>query len=258
MKTKKRLLSLITAMMISFSAVIMVPMTVFADAAAVQNAVNQKCDDGNFLPSGISGYFSETQTSEKSEAVSLGAKVKKTYYYNPAEEEKILEKINIQANTEDINAALDQFNYKADVASAAGYLDGFKRPLEIFLGIMVTLITIGMTVFTTLDLCYIAFPVFRGKMDDAKASGTKGLTRSGKDGETKLNFITEDAQYAMTAANMAETGQNPFLIYAKKRVLSFIILAILLFILVTGKINVFANLGIKLANGILNVLSGAY
>lgn len=189
---------------------------------------------------------------------SVKAKNGKMYYYKTDASDSIVSSIKIQKNKETL-ADLNQFNMKADVGGASALMSGFFGPFKLFLGIIVTLITVGMTIFTGFDLCYIAFPVFRGKMDDAKANGTRGITRTdSKTGETKLNLVTEDAQYAMVAADTVQTGQNPFVIYFKKRVVSFIVLAVLLFVLLTGNINILTNLGVKLADGILRAINSTF
>ena len=81
-------------------------------------------------------------------------------------------------------------------------------------------------------------------------------TKQGKDGNTKLTFITDDAQYAVTAADTVQSGKSPFVIYLKKRALAFVLLAIVIFILLTGNIGIFATLALKLVQGLLDFLQG--
>lgn len=147
------------------------------------------------------------------------------------------------------------FEVGADVQTGAKILSGFSGLVSMVLGLMVVLISLGMTVFSACDLAYIAFPVFRNKCEDMKQSGSKIGTKTGSNGETKLRFVTDEAQYAVNAAETTESGKNPFVIYFSKRILSYIILAILLFILLTGRITVFTDLGVKLADGIVNLIA---
>lgn len=146
------------------------------------------------------------------------------------------------------------FEVSADVQTGAKILSGFSGLVSMILGLMVVLISLGMTVFSACDLAYIAFPVFRNKCEDMKQSGNKIGTKTGSNGETKLRFVTDEAQYAVNAAETTESGKNPFVIYFSKRILSYIILAILLFILLSGRITVFTDLGVKLADGIVNLI----
>jgi len=233
---------------------------VYADSAAVKTAVQGAIDANNgALPANLAGYLTVgvvPSATQSTITVTVNG-VTTTYVYETAQETNIINACSNASANSSVTAAMDTFTLKADVGGATGTMSGFQKPLEVFLGILVTLITIGMTIFTAFDLCYIAFPVFRGKMDEAKANGTKGVTKTGKGGETKLTIVTEDAQYAVVAADMANSGENPFLLYFKKRVVSFVVLAVLLFVLVTGKINILANIGIKLADGILNMINGS-
>lgn len=147
------------------------------------------------------------------------------------------------------------FAVPADTGTANKLLSGLMAPLSAFLGILVVLITLGMTIFTTCDLSYIAFPVLRDKCDEKKATGGLG-TKTGKDGNTKLIFISDDAQHAVVAADTVQSGKSPFIIYLKTRMLSYILLSIVIFILLTGNISIFATLALKLVQGLLDFLQG--
>lgn len=240
--------------------IIITPVNAFAATKEeVQAALGtlEKADKGVKIPDSLSGKLSATATETNNKPALVNGQ---TYYYSEAESDNIVNEIsNYQTSGGREVETLENidnttFNLKADTAGATGILDGLRQPLSIFLGVIVVLITTGMTIFTAFDLCYIAFPVFRGKMDTAKANGTKGVTRTDSKGNTKLTFVTEDAQYAVVAAETTQTGKSAFIIYGKKRVISFVVLAVLIFILLTGNINVFANIGLKLASGVLKAL----
>lgn len=81
-------------------------------------------------------------------------------------------------------------------------------------------------------------------------------TKTGKDDNTKLMFISDDAQHAVIAADTVQSGRSPYLIYLKNRMLAFILLSIVIFILLTGNIGIFATLALKLVQGILDFLQG--
>ena len=159
---------------------------------------------------------------------------------------------------DDVNNITGGLSIEADTGTATRTLTGFTGVVNTLLGILVVLITVGMAVFSALDLCYIAFPVFRNKCEEAKQSG-QGIMASGKktaNGETKLRFVSDDAQYAITAADTVQSGKNPFVIYFGKRLLSYIVLAVVIFILLTGNIDIFTRLALKLVSGILDVIQG--
>lgn len=245
-------------------------LTVFAAVAGTDSTISNyiaSCD-GN-LKSSISSYFKvfddvnamnascDTQYNYYTCSTANG-----TMYYAilQTQEQDVVSTIQRMADssnvTNNINTdVLGGFSVSADTATASGLLVGFQKPLATFLGIITIILTAGMTFFTALDLCYIAFPVFRERCDDKKASGGMG-TKQGKDGNTKLTFITDDAQYAVTAADTVQSGKSPFVIYLKKRALAFVLLAIVIFILLTGNIGIFATLALKLVQGLLDFLQG--
>lgn len=157
-----------------------------------------------------------------------------------------------------VKEATGDFNLKPDTETASTALEGFKPILSTFLGVVVVLITIGMTIFSAFDIAYIAFPVFRNKCEEAKqtGSGMMASKKQGKNGETKLRFVSDEAQYAVEAADTIESGKNPFSIYFGKRVISYVLLSIILFILLTGNINLITNIAVRIVSGILELLQG--
>lgn len=237
---------------------IMNPVTVYAKAdAEVQAVANEYAPggtankDGTDWPADLRGYFT-TIATEGYDKVSVGGT---NYYYNPSNKENIINAGNSTKGEAQIQGTITeldpfesggQFEIKADVNGAAELMSGFRGSLNTFLGILVTLITLGMTVFTGLDLIYIAFPVVRGKINEKK-----------EEGKFK-HIITEDARYAVVKADVENTGQNAFILYGKKRIASFVVLSILLFILSTGNINILTNIGVKLASGVLKALNNTF
>lgn len=241
-------------------------MTVFAATAGSDATISAYiAQNGGNLPASVSGYF---QTGDINN-------FDVTYeYYTYTDANGVMTYFIIDRNsvsaavgtinglqqssnmTNNINQdVLGGFAIGADTTTATGLLSGFQQPLATLLGIIVIIVTAGMTLFTAFDLCYIAFPVFREKCDEKKSTGGMG-TKQGKDGNTKLTFITDDAQHAVIAADTVQSGKSPFTIYLKKRSLAFILLAIVIFILLTGNIGIFATLALKLVQGILDFLQG--
>lgn len=252
-----RILTLLIIISIGFSVGFLSTEIAYADVNSVKEEVKKYgasefgsllSTDANLAGNSDYSYFQITNES--------GATV--TYYYRTDNETAIMNKAKSLKGQQQIEDLDEYYSLEADTKTASDLVSGLKGPISTFLGILVTFITVGMTVFTAFDLCYIAFPVFRGKMDDAKANGTKGITRTNNKGETKLNIVTEDAQFAVISAETAQTGQSAYLIYFKKRIVSFIILAVLIFILLTGNINILTNIGVKLASGVLEAISNSF
>lgn len=150
---------------------------------------------------------------------------------------------------------LGQISVTPDIQKANNMLSGFMPLLNMIVSVVIVGVTLGMTLFTAFDICYIEFPIFRNKCEDAKASGNKMMTRTdSKTGETKLRIVTDEAQYAIQAADTIQSGQNPLVIYFKKRFVAILLLAIVLFILLTGNMSVFSKIALKLVSGIISIV----
>ena len=167
---------------------------------------------------------------------------------------QITKSINQVSVTDRVEEMIQDLELSADTVSASALFKGFEPILNLILGILVTLITIGMTFCSALDIAYIAFPIVRNRWDDAKINGGIG-TKKMANGETKLTWITDDAQYAIKQGTI-ESGQSPWAIYFKRRIISYIMLAIILFILMTGNITLITNIAINIVAGIMDVLAG--
>lgn len=176
-------------------------------------------------------------------------------------EDYVNKRIEASHVDEKINNLTGDLKIGADTETASQIIKGLLPVVSTALGFVVIFITTGMTIFSAFDLCYIAFPVFRNKCEDAKAevgmSGGKGnaLAKSNGSG-TKLRFVSDDAVYAVSSTETAQTGKNPFLVYFGKRLISYVVLAVLLFILMTDNITVFTDIAIKAVSGILEVIQG--
>lgn len=159
-------------------------------------------------------------------------------------------KINaLKADDQAINSlseATEDLNVKADVLGAGDALKGFVGPISILLGVLVGIASLGMTVYSAFDIIYIAFPAFRGKHEQAKEEGAKWAEK----------LVSDDAQHAVVKANTVETGKNPFAIYFGKRVVSYILLTIMVFILLTGRITIITDIALGLVSGVLDILQG--
>jgi hypothetical protein len=145
------------------------------------------------------------------------------------------------------------FSIKADLDTASVSLSGLTGIVSWVVGILVFIVTIAMTLFTSCDICYITMPVFRNKCDDLKTTGGMG-TKATSSGDNKLLFVTDDAQYAVQTCSV-DTGKNPLWMYLKKRIISFVALALVLFILLTGNIQLIVNVVINIASGIISAIS---
>lgn len=161
-----------------------------------------------------------------------------------------------EATVDDVSDITDGMKIGADTAGATALLSGFAPIISLVIGVIVVLVTMGMTLFTAFDIAYIAFPVFRNKCEEQKMMGGNNImTKKGANGESSLRFVTDDAQYAVSQGTI-ESGKSPWGIYFRKRIMSYILLAIILFILLTGNISLITNIALNVVSGIMNVLGG--
>lgn len=148
---------------------------------------------------------------------------------------------------------------KANLEAAGTALSGFSGWIQLMTGILATLAIIGTTLFTAVDVCYLAFPVMQGKMNEVANNGgsMSGTTRNG---EAKFKLVTDDAVEAYQEAHgggvngQGGGGGNQWVIYLKKRAFAFIFLAIIIFILLTGKISFIIEIALKAVDGIIQQL----
>lgn len=148
------------------------------------------------------------------------------------------------------------FNTEADTKAAGVMLSGLKDIVQLVVGILAYLVVIGMGLFTAMDICYITIPVFREKSDNVARTAPSGFTKESSDGSGKrIRFVTDDAYFAVKTCTI-DSGKNPLTVYLKKRILAYVMVALVLYILLTGNINLITDLAITVVSGIIDVLSG--
>lgn len=191
--------------------------------------------------------------------ITLGSSQGVLYIVRGKTEEGLIEavqkSVNNAATVDDVSTITDGLNIGADTAGATALLSGFAPIISLVVGVIVVLVTMGMTLFTAFDIAYIAFPVFRNKCEEQKMNGTGYNVKKDSNGNVSLRFVTDDAQYAISEGTI-ENGKSPWGIYFRKRIMSYILLAIVLFILLTGNISMITNIALNIVSGIMNVLSG--
>lgn len=266
MKTGIKIKAILAVLLITIMAMASSSM-VFA-STTIDNYVKQYYVNGAWSsdPAGVQGKFSTSSVATG--VVNSVTTVTPPLYYLASDETAIEQAITNANTTAAANAGTaddtlqkvsnidSAMKISADTDKAAVMFSGVTGAISLLIGIIVVLISLGMTIFSAFDLCYIAFPVFRGKCDEAKQNGGNNfMTKQGKGGESKLRWVTDEAQYAVIAADTTQSGKNPFVIYFGKRLLSYIVLAVLLFILLSGNITIFTSLAIKIASGVMKVIA---
>lgn len=89
-------------------------------------------------------------------------------------------------------------------------------------GIIVLMIVVYVSLVTSIDIVYITVPIFRGRLKKMYDGRTLG----------GLKFISADVIESVDESYTS--GQSPLLIYLKKRIVTYIFMAITLAILMTG------------------------
>ena len=191
--------------------------------------------------------------------ITLGSSQGVLYIVRGKTEEGLIEavqkSVNNAATVDDVSTITDGLNIGADTSGATALLSGFAPIISLVIGVITVLVTMGMTLFTAFDIAYIAFPVFRNKCEEQKMNGTGYNVKKDSNGNVSLRFVTDDAQYAVSEGTI-ENGKSPWGIYFRKRIMSYVLLAIVLFILLTGNISLITNIALNIVSGIMNVLSG--
>ena len=262
-KRGKLFRKLTTTLALSLLMAMMFSITVFASELSdwVQNNTTWDSSNNPKLPSEVSSMLSQAQLSGYTSVLTVTSpdgSASVAFYYKPEDETTMLSRISNSNNNQQVNTKVtditQNLNISADVDGATTALSGFIPFISLILGIIVFLITVGMTIFSAFDLCYIAFPVFRNKCEDAKASGNRAMTRQSSSGESTLRWVSQDAQFAVESTTNGDSGKNPFMVYFGKRIISYMALAVLLFILLTGNISIFTNIAVNLMSGIVDIL----
>jgi hypothetical protein len=167
-------------------------------------------------------------------------------YYTKADAQSLSK---VQAN---ISAGLlSQAGVTPDTGTAMNLISGIMPMVNTLLGLIVVVISIGMTIFSALDIIYLAFPAFRSKIDEQIEGGGKG-TKQNKNGTTSSKWVTDDAVVAVKET--LEDGLQPWGAYFKRRVLAYIFLAVILFILLTGNIFAITTLVTNALQGLFSSL----
>lgn len=228
--------------------VFMISVMVFGSALTVNAAVSSETKDyivENYdsLNNNIKKEFQSTSKGLTKPQI-LNLKDGTTLYYEDVNSQKIDKLIrNLQSSqnaTTNVNDALTGLNIGADTNTATQMLSGVTPIISTFLGLAVELITLFMTVFSAIDIVYIVFPATRNFLENSNS-------------KTKIQIVTDDAQYAVKSASI-ESGKTPMGTYFGRRVISYIILSIMLFIILTGNISLITNLALKVVSGLLEIL----
>jgi hypothetical protein len=242
--------------------------SVLAASEGSNATIKDYLQNSDSVPTSVMAYMKAF--SSKEEAISETDAQNKYYlggdgrYYTIAKDDEskvetaIAQKKKDDSVAEDIKGINNNLGLVADTDSATVLLSGFIPAVSMLLGIAVVLLSIGLVIITIIDLCYIGFPPFQQKCMNSKQTG-EGIMASKKTnnetGEHKLRIISGEAQYALNVSETESTGKSPYTIYGKKAMYKYIIIAILIFIVATGRMTIFTEIALKMVGGALDLLS---
>lgn len=163
---------------------------------------------------------------------------------------------NASQSQEQLQNAIKNMSPQANLTGATESLGGFSKLISLATGTIVVGVTMLMAVFTAFDVAYLVFPVAKSGMDKAGNSGNRMASSTNKTtGESKFRWVTDDAMSAWEDAN--QTGQNPLFLYAKKRIISYIALAFILFIFMTGRLGLIMEMSLRVFSNVFEAIIGA-
>lgn len=245
---------------ITISVLIMLTSTelVFADYTSAEEVFQVYGYGMEFHNKKVTKFLSDEFNESKGYTVSVTINGN-NYWYNPEDEAEIIDlgnildkKVRYSKNNKDslraFNDATDDQTIQADTSKGLYIVEGFVSAVSTVLGVIVVLISVGVTVSTAIDIVYMVNPIAQQNLD-------KLGSKKDKDGDNRIVLVTDDAVFAVEQALSASDYVNPLIIYFKSRILTYMILAILLFILITGKITAISQLALKLVSGIINILA---
>lgn len=154
---------------------------------------------------------------------------------------------NMQSTSREVSAMLLPMvmdSTSADLFTAMKVVNPFLPIVRLIFGIGAIVITIALVGSTIMDLVFIGIPIFRENMQE------RGENKGGK-----IPFISSDAISVIqeTEGGTDSSGgyRNAYLIYFKRRVLTYVIIAFCLLYLVVGELGGLISWLLNLGSGLM-------
>lgn len=130
------------------------------------------------------------------------------------------------------------YGIKLDDVTVAQYV--IYDVIGFILGLITFFIVVGVGLITALDIAYITIPMFQDKVRAEKWDGSRGY---------KVRFISNDARDAVDEAATKMNGKTALGIYLRKRVKSYMICGVVLYICIVGSstiVPIIANIVLQI------------
>jgi hypothetical protein len=135
----------------------------------------------------------------------------------------------------------------ADLYTAMKWVNPFLPVIRLIFGIGAIVVSIMLIGSTIVDLCFIGLPIAR------EALNNKGEQSGG--GGNKVPFVSADAvsviKESESALDSSGGYKNAYLMYFKRRVLTYIIISICLLYLVVGELGGLISWLLSLGDGVV-------
>jgi hypothetical protein len=133
----------------------------------------------------------------------------------------------------------------ADLYTAMKFLNPILPILRVLFGIGAIFISLFLIGVTIIDMCFIGLPIAREQLQ----------TRADEKGGGKIPFVSSDAISVVrdVESSLQSSGsyKNAYLLYFKRRVLTYIILSICLLYLVLGELGGLISWLLNLGSGVV-------
>lgn len=159
----------------------------------------------------------------------------------------------VQGAKTQLDAMVDAMDAEADIMGGVNSLTSVMPLVNTITGAIVVIVLLSMAIFTAFDIAYLVFPVAKQQMDKAGSSGGRVASKTdSKTGEARFRWVTDDAINAYTQAT--ESGRHPLTTYLKKRLVSYIAVAVVIFMLMSGNLAVIVSFVLQMLASIFDML----
>ncbi len=208
----------------------------------------------------VSNYFSTSNSGGMTAVTAVSSGYQMTYYYKSSDTNAIIASAGLNASLDEASDKLDeamgQVNITPDTAGASNIMSGLIPVVNVLVGIAVVIIPLWLSLYTGMDILYLAFPMFRSFASDKLESGKSGaMVKQGSNGEPKYRFISDDAVRAYQQCIVDGGNKQPYIKYGLSRAWAYILLATIVVVLITGNYDVFIRAGMNLGEGIIDLVS---
>ena len=208
----------------------------------------------------VSNYFSTSNSGGMTAVTAVSSGYQMTYYYKSSDTNAIIASAGLNASLDEASDKLDeamgQVNITPDTAGASNIMSGLIPVVSVLVGVAIIIIPLLLSLYTGMDILYLAFPMFRSFASDKLESGKSGvMVKQGSNGEPKYRFISDDAVRAYQQCIVDGGNKQPYIKYGLSRAWAYILLATIVVVLITGNYDVFIRAGMNLGEGIIDLVS---